>query len=171
MIQISVLNWFSWNSHGWCGSTHGWTLLFLETIDPIEPPIWGKFVLKTNFLGLSQTVCSFLKKKLKNCIWYPFPQKRLYSFCRLTLHLSKMVMPPSPQKKLFLAVVLENIGFFWKNCQMKNIQNLNAYEKGYIDFCGQTYPFPPLKKVVSHKGLSFLMNTFLISWTVSLIHN
>ncbi len=43
-IQVAVLIRFSWNSHGWCGATHGWTLLFLETIGPIEPQIWGENV-------------------------------------------------------------------------------------------------------------------------------
>ncbi len=41
-IQVTVSNQFSWNSHGWCGSTHVWTLLILKTIGPIEAQIWGE---------------------------------------------------------------------------------------------------------------------------------
>ncbi len=42
-IQLAVLNWFSWNSHGWYGSPT-WVnpIFFLETVGPIELPIWGK---------------------------------------------------------------------------------------------------------------------------------
>ncbi len=41
MIQVAVLNWFSWNSHGWCESTHKWTLFLLEIIGPIKSLIKG----------------------------------------------------------------------------------------------------------------------------------
>ncbi len=81
-MQVAVLTRFSWNSHSWCGSTHGWTLLFLETIGPTEPHIWRKCAPKTSLSGLSQTVWGFSREKLKNCIWYPIYQKEGYiNFC------------------------------------------------------------------------------------------
>ncbi len=48
-IQVAVSNQFSWNPHGYYKSTHGWILLFWETIGPIEPLIWGKCAPKMVF--------------------------------------------------------------------------------------------------------------------------
>ncbi len=63
MIQVAGLIRFSWNSHGWCGSTHGWTLLFLETIGPIETQIWGKMCPQNQFFGFKSNGMSFFEKK------------------------------------------------------------------------------------------------------------
>ncbi len=47
----------------------------------------GKCTPKTSFSGLKQTVWGFLRKKLKNCIWYPIYQKKGYiHFCCPTPH-------------------------------------------------------------------------------------
>ncbi len=65
---------------------------------------------KTGFLVLSQTVWVFLRKKLKNCIWYPIYQKKSYiHFCRPSLRSLKNGDAP---QKLFFAYILENIVFF-----------------------------------------------------------
>ncbi len=52
----------------------------------------GKCAPKTCFSCLSQMVWSFLKKKLKNCIWYPISKKKkkkLHSFLLPTPHFLK----------------------------------------------------------------------------------
>ncbi len=109
MIQVAVLNWFSWNSHGWCGSIHRWILLFLETIGPIEPHIWGKCATKTGFSGLSQMVWEFLREKLENCIWY-----FIYFVVRRPVPL-KMVMPSKNNFSLLFWKIL----FFFGNVKWK----------------------------------------------------
>ncbi len=68
------------NSHGWCGSTHGWSLLFLEIIGPTGPRMWGKMCPQNQFFGFKSDGMGVFEKKLKNCIWYPIFQKKLYSF-------------------------------------------------------------------------------------------
>ncbi len=54
-IQVAVLNRFLWNSHGWCEFIYGWHLIFLETIDQIEPLIWGKVCPQNWFFGFHST--------------------------------------------------------------------------------------------------------------------
>ncbi len=49
--------------HGWCGSTHGWTLLFLETIGPTEPHIWGKMCSQNQFFGFKSDSMGVFEKK------------------------------------------------------------------------------------------------------------
>ncbi len=76
-IQWQVLNWFSWNSHAWCGSTHGWTLLFLETISQIEPLIWGKMGPQNQFFGFhSASMEFFMEKTYKQYVVPHSSQKR-----------------------------------------------------------------------------------------------
>ncbi len=64
-IHEQVLNWFSWNSHAWCGSTHWWNLLYWETMGPVEPPICGKNYFSQLFWNVF--VCFFWKNRsMKN---------------------------------------------------------------------------------------------------------
>ncbi len=62
-IQVAVFNRFSWNSHGWCESTLGWILFFLETIGPIEPLISGKMCHQYWFLGFYSASMGFFEEK------------------------------------------------------------------------------------------------------------
>ncbi len=62
-IQVAVLNRFSWNSHGWCGSTHGWILLFLEIIGPVESQIWGKMCPQNQFSWFKSDGMVFFEEK------------------------------------------------------------------------------------------------------------
>ncbi len=122
-IQELVLNWFSWNSHAWYGSTHEWTLSFLETIGPVEPPIWRKMYSQNQFFGFhSAGMEFFMEKTYKQYLVPHSPLKRFNSFLLYGCFASKMVMST---RKLFFAVILENMFFrfffFWENCLMKNI--------------------------------------------------
>ncbi len=69
---------------------------------------------KTGFSGLSQTVWVYLRKKLKNCIWYPIYQKKGYiHFCRpSTRSLKNRDAPP---KKIF-CLYFGKYCFFRKRC-------------------------------------------------------
>ncbi len=108
MIQGLVLNRFSWNSHAWCGSTYGWTLLFLETTGPIEPPIWRKMCPQNQFFGFHSTgIEFFMEKTYKQYLVPHSPQKRFNSFLLSdAFFASKMVMSP---KNYFSRL-------FWKIC-------------------------------------------------------
>ncbi len=125
MIQVAVSIRFSWNSHGWCGSTHGWTLLILETIGPLEPHIWGKMCPQNQFFGFKSYGMGFLRKKLKNCIWYPIYQKKCY-IVRPSV-LSKIVMPPKNNfslifwKILFFSKKLLNEKYSKRRCLQKRL--------------------------------------------------
>ncbi len=89
---------------------------------PPKPVFWVNFRRYELFWG----------KNLKTIFGYPFfAEKVIFIFVVRRPIPSKMVMPP----KIFFAIILENIVFFWKNCQMKNILNLISYKKGYINFC------------------------------------
>ncbi len=66
--------------HGWCGSTHEWTLLFLEIIGPIEAKMWEKMCPQIQFFGSkSEGIEFFEKRNLKMVFGTPSlpPQKRL----------------------------------------------------------------------------------------------
>ncbi len=114
--QVTVLNWFSWNSHGWCESTHEWTLLFLFfflfiffTIGPIEPLIWRKCGLKLVFWLSFSRYRGFWRKKFQSHIWYLISHRRSnIHFCRPTPYSLKNGHAP---QKLFFAVILENVFF------------------------------------------------------------
>ncbi len=45
------------------GSTHGWTLLFLETVGPIEPQIWVKMYPRNQFFGFKLDGRRFFEEK------------------------------------------------------------------------------------------------------------
>ncbi len=79
-IQIAALNWFSWNSHSWCGSTLGWTFfgnnLFNRTTDMGEnvPPKLIFWFSVSRYMG-------FWRKNLKVVYGTPFPiEKVLFIF-------------------------------------------------------------------------------------------
>ncbi len=105
---------------------------------------------KTSFSCLSQTVRRFLRRKLKNCIWYPISHTKGYiHFCRPTPRSLKNSRAP----KIIFRRYFGKYYFFRKSCPMENIQNVDVYKKGYMDFCRQTPP--PLKTVMfSHKWSS-----------------
>ncbi len=64
--------------HGWSAFTHGWTPLFLETIDPIEPLIYGKCVPKIGFLSFIKRYEDFWRKNLKTVLGgYPFSAEKV----------------------------------------------------------------------------------------------
>ncbi len=58
----------------------------------------------------------------------------LYSFLLPDSCSLKLVMSP---KNYFSLLFWKILFFSKKNCWMKNIQNVDAYKKGYIDFCRQ----------------------------------
>ncbi len=64
---------FTWSVR----STHGWTLLFLQTIGSIKPQIWGKMWPQNQFFCILVRRYGFLKKKLENCIRYLISQKKV----------------------------------------------------------------------------------------------
>ncbi len=148
MLQVAVLNRFSWNSHGWCESTHGSTLIFLEIIRPIEPLIWGKCAPKNGFLAFIQLVLwGFFEKKISKSYSVPhFPKKRLPSFLSSDTLLPKnwlsQTPSPPPRQKNYFSQLFWKILFFLLNCCMKNIQNLISDKKIYIDFCHHTPTSP-----------------------------
>ncbi len=134
------MNRFSLNSHSWCGSAHG--LLFLETIGPLEPQIWGKMCPQNQFFSFKpNSMRVFEEKNLKTVFSTPFPIKRQYSFLSSDTQF--------PQKIIFRGYS-EKYCLLRKNCQMKNIQNLNAYKKSYTDFFRQT-PLSPKTSMSCHK--------------------
>ncbi len=93
---------------------------------------------KPVFPVLSQTVQGFLRKKLKTVFGTPFPpQKGYIHFCRVMPGPSNSYAP-----KIIFRCYFRKYCFFRKSCEIKNIQNVNAYKKDYIDFCRQTTPSP-----------------------------
>ncbi len=84
------------NLYTWCRSTHGWTLSFLETIGPIEPPIWGKCAPKTSVLAFIQSVWNFSRKKVVNSMWYPIPHRKgsTHFYCPSPTLPQKWLCPP-----------------------------------------------------------------------------
>ncbi len=94
------------------GSTHGRTLLFLETIGPMEPLIWGEMCPKTEFSAFIQPVWVFLRKKIKDTTLWSMTHRKVYiNFCHPTLHSLKN---GHVSQNLFFSVILENIVFFEK---------------------------------------------------------
>ncbi len=64
-----------------------WTLLFLETIGPIQPHIWGKMCPQNQFSGFkSDGMGFFWEKNLKTVFGTPFTKKKkgYIPFCRWT---------------------------------------------------------------------------------------
>ncbi len=113
IIQAAVLNWFSWNSHGWWESTHGWNSLFLETISKENVPPKLVFWLSFSRYGL------FWRKKFQNRIRYPiFHKKGHIYFCRPTPHSLKIGHAPL---KLFFIDILENIVVFFEKIVKRKI--------------------------------------------------
>ncbi len=120
-IQVAVLNRFSWNSHGWWGSIHGWTLLFLETISLIEPLIWGKCASKTGFLVFIQPYEIFYKKNFKIVFGALFSIETVVFIFVVWCSVPWKMVTPSP--KLFfvlfwkiLVSFSKTLFFFRKNC-------------------------------------------------------
>ncbi len=123
-IRIAVLNQFSWNSHGWCESTHGWTLIyyynfFLETRENVPPK---------RVFGFHSASMVVFEKKISTPYSVPhFPRKGCIHFCRETPHSLKNGHT-APKK--FLAVILENIFFFfWKKLLYKKYSKLHFLQK------------------------------------------
>ncbi len=115
------MRWFTKNfcgAYASCRSAHRWPLLFLETIGPIEPPIWGKIGPQNQFFWLSfNRYGTFLWKKLINCTRYSIPHRKGSThFCRLT--------PTWPQKwshhlKIIFRRYFRMVFFFEKIVQWK----------------------------------------------------
>ncbi len=154
-IQVAVLNWFSLNSHSWCGSTHRRILLFLETISLIEPLIWGKCTPKTGLLPLIRHVWGFLRDELQNCILYPISHRNGYiHFCCPTPRFLKNGRAP----KKFFAVILENIVFFKKIVEWK-IFKTSFPTKKFILIFAAGHPLSLKMVMASHKWFSAIFST------------
>ncbi len=128
---------FSWNSQGWCESTHGWTLLFLETIGPIELHIWGKMCHQKQFFGFKSDGTAFFEKKIKNCIWYPIYQKKCYiHFCGPTPRSLKNGDAPKNNFSLIFLKIL----FFSKNLLNKKYLKRQCLKKRLYRFLSPGAP-------------------------------
>ncbi len=96
---------------------------------------------KTSFSGLSQTVWGFLRKKLKNCIWYPiFPQKGYIHFCRPTPRFLKNGCPP-PAKIIFQ--LFSKILFFSKKLLNEKYSKCRCQQKRLYWFLSSDDPLCP----------------------------
>ncbi len=120
-------------------------------------------VPKTSFFRLSATVWDFLKKKLKNCIRYPFSspppskKKRLYSFLSSdALFSEKWSRPPKISFRRYFG---KYCFFFWKNCSTPT-------KKGYIDFCRQTPSSPQNGHVLPQMGCFFRKTCSIIKHVI-----
>ncbi len=72
----------------WLVRVHSWVNTIVWKQSALKNRRYGrKCASEASFLGLSQTVCGFLRKKLTNCIQYPIST------------------PPTPQKVIFTFVV------------------------------------------------------------------
>ncbi len=126
-IQVAVLIRFSWNSHGWCGITHGWTLLFLETIGPIEPQIWGKVCPQNRFFVFKSDGLGFFQKKTYKLFLVPnLPKKKDYiHFCRPTPRSLKNGDAP----KNYFSLIFWKILFFSKKMLNKKYSTRRCLRK------------------------------------------
>ncbi len=130
------MNRFSWISRGWCGTAHGWALLFLETIVSLEPQIWGKMCHPHQFIRFKSMAwvvwfffvffLFFLGKNLKLIFGTPFPQKNvIFIFVVRRPVPSKMVMSSKNNfsllfwKILFYSKKLFNEKYSKRQCQRK----------------------------------------------------
>ncbi len=122
-------------------TAHGWALLFLETIGPLKPQIWGKMCHPHQFITFKSdgTGFFFLGKNLKSVFGTPCP-KKFVIFIFVVRHPvpPKMIMSP----KNNFSLLFWKYCFIQKNNFMKNIQNVNTNKNGYTEFCHQT-PFSP----------------------------
>ncbi len=116
-IQVAVLNQFSWNSRGWCRSTHEWTTFFLETIG------MDGNVSQNWFSGFYSAGMRVLRKKISKLYSVPhLPQKGYIHFCRPTPHSLKKLMPP---KNYSLPLFWKILLFFFG--RKVPLTNLNVY--------------------------------------------
>ncbi len=109
-LQVAVLTQFSWNSRGWCESTYEWSLLFMETIGPIELLTWGKMCPQKLVFAFIQLVWGFWVKNFKAVFGTPFTIEKV-----IFIFVAGHPIPwkcPCPQK-FFFAVILENIVLFF----------------------------------------------------------
>ncbi len=133
------MNRFSRNSYGWCGSTHGWTLLFWNQSAQQNHRYGGKRACMTSFSGLSQTVWSFLGKKLKYLVPY-FPSKNIILIFVVRRPLpSEMIVPPKNNFSLLLRIK-ENIVFFEKVVKWKIFKTSMPTKKVILIFVARRFP-------------------------------
>ncbi len=148
-IQVAVLNQFSWNSRGRWRSTHGWNLLFLETIDPIEPLIYGENgPPKTGFPAFIQPLWTFSRKKIsKPFSVLIFYRKGCIHFCHPMPHSLKIC---DPTKKLF-SWLFWKILFFSKQFPNWNIFKTSFSTKKVILIFLARRPLPLETVMSSHQ--------------------
>ncbi len=135
-IQVAILNQFSWNSQSRCGSTHGRTLSFLETIGLIEPLAWGKMYLQNQFSRFHSAGLEVFKKN--------FPQKF-----------------PCPPKIIFRCY-FGKYCFFPKKIWIKNFENLISKKKKKSPSPQNVYILPQMIFTVFSKNTAFSKNLFNI---------
>ncbi len=127
LIQITVLNQFSWNSHGCCESTHGWILFFFyffffwnnrsNRIIIMGENVPPKLVFWHSFSRYGV----FLRKKFQSRIPYSILHWEAYiHFCHPTPHSLKN---DHASQKLFFAIILENIACFLKKLLYEKYSN------------------------------------------------
>ncbi len=105
----------------------------------------GKMCPQNQFFGFkSEMVYGFWRKNLKT-VFTPFSTKKgnIHSWRAIP---SKIVMPPN----IICHSYFGKYCFFRQNQYMKSIQNVNAYKKGYVDFCRQML-YSPQNHMSSHK--------------------
>ncbi len=115
-IQVAVLNRFSWNSHGWSESAHGWTLFFfffffffLKTSGSIEPLIWRKMCPQNWFFGFYSAIWGW-GKNFKTYSVPHFHIKVYIDFCRQTPAFPLwMIMSPTNRFSQIFQHKLKNI--------------------------------------------------------------
>ncbi len=144
-IPVALLNWFSWNPHGWWESAYGWILFFEnnrfnKTTDMGEnvPP---KLVF---WLSFSQYV-GFWGKNFKAIFGTPISHRKGYiHFCGPTPHSKKS---GHAVQKLFFTVILENIAVFEKIVEWEIIKTSFLTKKFILIFVARHSI--PLKMVMS----------------------
>ncbi len=136
--------------------TYGWTLLFLETIGPIEPQIRRKMCLQNQFFGCKWDGMGFFEKKILKLYLVPhfLPppnwKKNYIHFCHPTT--PRSLKNGRPSQKWLFAVILENIVFFFEKVgRWKIFKTLTPTKKVIWIFVARPSP-PTLKTVMScHK--------------------
>ncbi len=108
-----------------------------------------KCVPKISFSGLSRTVWVFLRKKLKNWIWYLISQNKGYAhFCRPTPRSLRNGLPPH---KFIWGYFGKYCCFFSKNLINEKYSTLHFLQKRLYWLLLPDAPFPSKDIMFSHK--------------------
>ncbi len=146
-FQVVVLNWFSWNSHVWYRSTHRRILLFLETVGPIEPPIWGKICSQNQFFSFHSAPMEFFVKKIyKQYLVPPFPKEKVQHIF-VVQRLLYFKNGHAPQKLFFMVILKNMVSFFFFFFFLKKLFNEKYFKPRFLQkrlywFLSLDAPFP-----------------------------